>query len=144
MTTYLPGPYSLAGMEAIVIDGVERRPGTMMRENSGALVIMAPHPDEDGERLRLGTVDLTIDVKRGQGWRVEADEDPQQMATARLWMAAPDLANAADAYLNIRDTFREWRDENPGASGAHFSAEADKVVRAETELRAAIQKARGQ
>jgi hypothetical protein len=81
MGPHLPGPYLLS----------------KFRENSGAVIILGPDPDPEaaeGEVKRLGAVDLTIDVKRGQGWAVKADADPLQMATAKLWVAAPDLLEA--------------------------------------------------
>lgn len=98
---FTPGPYSLAGTEPIVIDGVEHVPAQYMRDNDGSLIIMAPDDPSEAasDRKRIGTVGLSIDVKRGNGWRVTADEDPRQMATARLWMAAPDLLEALRALL---------------------------------------------
>ena len=109
---HLSGPYSIS----------------KFRENSGAAIILGPDPDPaaaDGEVKRLGTVDLTIEVRRGQGWAVADEDDPQQMATANLWAASPDLLAAA---LDAADLF----DGDPEFSEIH------------AKLIAAIAKARGQ
>lgn len=98
---HIAGPYSLAGTGPIVIDGKEERPGSLMRDNDGSLILMAPdNPEESAsDRKRIATVGLTIEVKRSERWSVTPEEDPVQMATALVLMAAPDLLEAADGVM---------------------------------------------
>lgn len=90
------GPYTLCATEPVVIDGVERLAAKLMRENDGSLVIMAPDPDEASDRRRIAAVNPTsFTPKRGKGWEMTREDDPEQMATARLFLASPTLRDVA-------------------------------------------------
>lgn len=129
-TEFIPGPYSLAGTEPIIIEGKEAHPGNLMRDNDGALIIMAPCDPEEfaSDRKRIGTVGLTVDIKRGQGWKVTPEQDPMQMATARLFQAAPEM------FVALVDMVGAYYDD-----GASDDEQPSMVKRA----MAAIAKVRG-
>lgn len=79
----IAGPYSLGAT-----------PYGLWRDNDGSLIIMAPDPDYPDDKVRVGCVNPTQRIKRGTSSTMTADEDPVQMATARLFVAAPMLASA--------------------------------------------------
>jgi hypothetical protein len=132
------GPYTLASTEPIIIDGIEREPRRIMRQNDGSLTIMAPHPEYLGERVRLGLVDLTVHTKRGEAWKLPAGADPAQEAVAALWMAAPDMVDALmTAEENLVGAYGE-----PDPNGPR-SLESLDGRQAILKVRAAIAKALG-
>jgi hypothetical protein len=118
-----PGPYSFAGSEPVVLDGKEVAPGQLFRDNDGSLAIMAPCTGEDApsERMRIGSVQTTVQMKRGTAWKAALEDDPEQAANARLFREAwalyelameladsdthifGDLAARAQALINIID-----------------------------------------
>lgn len=86
------GPYTLGGTPTEVIAGVTV-PGLVFRDNDGTLAIMAPADMEERgtDRIRIAGVSTMIDVKRGTGHKLTFEDDPEQAANARLFMAAPVL-----------------------------------------------------
>lgn len=104
----IAGPYSL---------------GTL-RMNDGALPLIAPaDPEQCGsDRRRIALIDLTIDVKRGQGFSVTAEDDPLQMATGRLLAAAPRLRASLKAMVEA------YREEVADADEPSMVREALEVL----------------
>lgn len=117
------GPYSFAGTEPIVINGIEHSPGVTFRENSGALVIMAPVQDAEAapsDRRRIAAVDTIVEVKRGKGWAMTMEDDPEQAANARLFREA----------WALYDFAMEIAQMDPNAYGMdEIVGKADRIVK---------------
>lgn len=94
MTNPTKGPYTLGGQPEEDIAGV-KVPGLIFRDNDGTLAIMAPETGEHAgpnDRQRIGSVNpISFRPKRGEGYRMKLEDDPEQAAVAGLFMAAPVL-----------------------------------------------------
>jgi hypothetical protein len=152
------GPYTLGGIPGVEIEGVQRTPDLIWRDNDGSVNIMIPDPEYPEERKRVAQVNtVSFTPKRGTGHKMTEADDPTQMALAKLFCASPDLLSSATTLATALEGVRDDQVSQRMGFGrtaeeraerrrqlAHYIAEnADQVDEALEGLFAAIAKASG-
>jgi len=121
--SHTKGPYRLAAYPNI--DGTSK----LTRQNDGALILLAGHEDDTKP---IAAITYHGNAKRGQQWK--ADDDAEQLATARLISLAPELLETL-----------ELADNRLGLAADHFRGEALAMITdAREKARAIIAKAKGE
>lgn len=108
------GPYTFGGSLPVIIEGVERAPAQVFRDNDGSIAIMAPDTNDGAgpeDRQRVGSANLVnFRPKRGEAYRAKFEDDPQHAANARLFRESWNLLEFARTFCARRDAGDEVDD----------------------------------